>query len=254
MPDEYALIGGSARMASLRREIAVAARSDAKVLITGESGVGKEIAARALHQSGIRRQRPFHAINCASLPDTLLESELFGHVRGSFSGADRDRQGILESTHRGTVLFDQIGDSSARMQGLLLRFVQSGEIQRIGDDGFGRHVDVRVIATTHRKLLEEVAAGQFRLDLYYRLNVIPLHVPPLRERIDDVPALLDHFVTKYCDRYSAPRPTIGARVMTAFMGYHWPGNVRELQNAAERLVVTGGPARLQLDGLTVQVA
>jgi two-component system nitrogen regulation response regulator NtrX len=254
MPDENELIGSSAKMACLRREIAAAARSDAKVLITGESGAGKEIVARTLHQSSVRRRRPFCAINCASVPDTLLESELFGHVRGSFSGADRDRMGILEAARRGTVLFDEIGDSSARLQGLLLRFMQSGEIQRIGDDGCGRHADVRVMATTHRNLPDEVADGRFRLDLYYRLNVIPLHVPPLRERIEDVPAILDHFVAKYSTQHDTPRPTISARLMTAFMGYHWPGNVRELQNAAERLVVTGEQTRLQLEGLTVQVA
>ena len=160
------LVGSSPAMASLRQEIAVAAKSSAKVLITGESGVGKDLTARVLHWQSTRRSQPFRAINCSSVPDTLLESELFGHLRGSFTGAVRDHQGVFESAHGGTVVLDEIGDSSPRMQGLLLRFLQFGELQKVGESGSARHVDVRVVATTQRDLLEQVSEGEFRLDLY----------------------------------------------------------------------------------------
>jgi DNA-binding NtrC family response regulator len=233
------LVGSSPAIANLRREIAVAAKSSAKVLITGESGVGKDLTARVLHWQSTRRSRPFRAINCASVPDTLLESELFGHVRGSFTGAVRDQQGVFESAHGGTVMLDEIGDSSPRMQGLLLRFLQFGELQRIGETRSARCVDVRVVATTQSDLLDRVRAGDFRLDLYYRLNVIRIHVPPLRERIEDLPTLVEHFIAAFADQYQVPPPSIGPEEMAWLAMYQWPGNVRELRNVVERFIIRG---------------
>jgi transcriptional regulator with GAF, ATPase, and Fis domain len=217
--------------------VAVAAKSDAKVLITGESGVGKELLARVLHQSSSRRWKPLRAINCAAVSDELLESELFGHVRGSFTGAVRDHQGIFEAASGGTVILDEIGESSARMQALLLRFLQFGELQRVGDAGAVRHIDVRVVTTTHLNLRTLIAQGEFRLDLFYRLNVIAIHVPPLRERAEDIPALLEHFTTKFCRLHRLQPPPIGRDAMVWLKEYSWPGNVRELRNVAERFVI-----------------
>ena len=247
---ECELVGSSAAMVNLRRDIAVAAGSNTKVLITGESGVGKDITARAIHQRSTRRSRPFRAINCSSVPDTLLESELFGHLRGSFTGAVRDHQGIFESAHRGTVVLDEIGDSSARMQGLLLRVLQFGELQRVGESGPSRLVDLRIVATTQRNLLEQVSAGEFRLDLYYRLNVIRIHVPPLRDRIEDLPSLVEHFITMLSDQHQMPCPALGPDEMAWLAAHPWPGNVRELRNVVERFVITGelGPMNPSLDG------
>jgi DNA-binding NtrC family response regulator len=241
---ECELVGSSPAIADLRRAIAVAAKSTTKVLITGESGVGKELTARVLHNWGPRRSKAFRAINCSSVPDTLLESELFGHVRGSFTGAVRDHQGIFASTDGGTVVLDEIGDSSARMQGLLLRFLQFGELQRIGEAGWGRQVDVRVVATTRRNLRERIAEGEFRLDLYYRLNVIGIHVPPLRDRVQDIPELIDHFAARFSEQYQMPGPVIDREAMAWLTSYNWPGNVRELRNIVERFVITGKPGGL----------
>jgi transcriptional regulator with GAF, ATPase, and Fis domain len=230
------LIGSSPAMTRLRQDVVTAAKSSAKVLITGESGVGKELVARAIHCAGPRRLRPLRPVHCAGVPDALLESELFGHLRGSFTGAVRDHQGVFETAHGGTVVLDEIGDSSARMQALLLRVLQFGELQRIGDSR-ARHVDVRIMATTGRNLRELIAEGEFRLDLYYRLNVISVRVPPLRERAEDIPALLDHFMTIFSLEHCLPSPCIGAETMAWLKAYRWPGNVRELRNLAERFVI-----------------
>jgi transcriptional regulator with GAF, ATPase, and Fis domain len=241
-------------MARLRRDIAVAARSNAKVLITGESGAGKDLVARIIHDRGPRRSRPFRAIACSSVPDTLLESELFGHLRGSFTGAIRDHRGVFECAHSGTVVLDEIGDSSARMQGLLLRFLQFGELQRIGESGSGTCVDVRVIATTNRNLLERVGVGAFRLDLYYRLNVIPIHVPPLRERLTDLPPLVEHFLARFSEEHHMACAPLGPE-MAWLAKHHWPGNVRELRNVIERFVIRGelGPIQSETrDGVGVR--
>jgi transcriptional regulator with GAF, ATPase, and Fis domain len=231
------MVGSSPAMVRLRQEIAVAAKSNSKVLITGESGVGKELVAHVLHQRSGRRLRPIRAINCLSVPDSLLESELFGHVRGSFSGAVRDHQGIFESARGGTVVLDEIGESSPRMQALLLRFLQFGELQRIGESGWTRRVDVQIVATTRRNLRESIAEGEFRLDLYYRLNVIGIHVPPLRQRPEDIPELLEHFTARFSQQHGLPCPPIGTEAMAWLQTYSWPGNVRELRNVAERFVV-----------------
>ena len=231
------ILGSSPAIEKLRDDISYAARADAKVLITGESGAGKELVARGIHGASVRSGGPFMAINCAGIPETLLESELFGFVRGSFTGAYRDRAGLLESGHRGTVFLDEVGEMTLRMQGLLLRFLETGEIQRIGADRMVQRLDVRIIAATNRPLATEVEEKRFRSDLYYRLNVIHMVVPPLRDRRDDVPVLLAHFLDAYGRRYTAPVPEVTPEAMLLLQDYAWPGNVRELKNVVERLIV-----------------
>jgi transcriptional regulator with PAS, ATPase and Fis domain len=233
--DEF--IGISPAVRTIRAEIEYAASCSAKVLITGESGVGKEVASRLIHQLGDRAQASFLAINCVGVPESLLESELFGHVRGSFTGAHRDRPGLLEMAHRGTLFLDEVADMGLRMQGVLLRFLETGEIQRVGSDRTQPRLDVRVIAATNRDPLQYVASKQFREDLYYRLNVIDITIPPLRARREDIPVLFDHFIQRCSDHHRVPRPTFGSDVLQAIQGYEWPGNVRQLRNAVERLVV-----------------
>src|SRR5438034_2503244 len=190
-------MGDSLPLIELKDEIERVARSDAKVLVTGESGVGKELVAREIHRRSLRASRPFVPVNCAGLPETLLESELFGHVKGSFTGAYRDKPGKLETAHEGTVFLDEVGEMSLRMQGLLLRFLETGELQKVGADQMGRAVNVRVIAATNRPLSGLIAQGLFREDLFYRLNVIHLIVPPLRERKEDIPAMVDYFLRRF---------------------------------------------------------
>jgi len=233
--DEF--IGISPAVRTIRAEIEYAASCSAKVLITGESGVGKEVASRLIHQLSDRAQAPFMAINCVGVPESLLESELFGHVRGSFTGAHRDRPGLLEMAHRGTLFLDEVADMGLRMQGVLLRFLETGEIQRVGADRTQPRLDVRVIAATNREPLQYVASKQFREDLYYRLNVIDITIPPLRARREDIPVLFDHFIQRCSEHHRVPRPTYGADVLEAIQAYEWPGNVRQLRNAVERLVV-----------------
>src|SRR5687768_4527603 len=191
------LVGKSPQIQALQVEIDRVARSDAKVLITGESGVGKEMVSRSIHYGSPRATMPFAPVNCAGLPETLLESELFGHVQGSFTGAYRDKPGKLESAHMGTVFLDEIGEMTLRMQGLLLRVLETGELQKVGADGAGRVVNVRVVAATNRDLREMIKQGTFREDLFYRLNVIHIVVPPLRERRQDIPALVDQFLRQF---------------------------------------------------------
>src|SRR3990170_3086530 len=191
------LIGTSWLMTNLLQEVERVARSDAKVLITGESGVGKELVAQAIHVGSPRAERPFVPVNCAGVPETLLESELFGHVRGSFTGAYRDKAGKLELADGGALFLDEIGEMSLRMQGLLLRFLETGELQKVGTDRAARAVDVRIIAATNRILRDLIAQGQFRDDLFYRLNVVHLVVPPLRERKEDIPGLVQHFLDAF---------------------------------------------------------
>jgi transcriptional regulator with PAS, ATPase and Fis domain len=208
-----------------------AAASPAKVLITGESGAGKDVVARHLHFHSSRRLAPFVAVNCAGLTETLLESELFGHVKGSFTGAIRDKRGKLQLAHRGTLFLDEVGEMSLRMQALLLRFLENGEIQAVGSDQAQARVDVRVVAATNRNLSEFVSSGQFREDLLYRLNVIHLVVPPLRERPEDVRALVEFFLER-----AERRLTLSDDALRAMMRYRWPGNVRELMNVVEQLL------------------
>src|SRR5690348_13799621 len=198
------VIGRSPVMVALQDEIDRVARSDAKVLVTGESGVGKELVARSVHTKSPRSNRAFVAVNCAGLPETLLESELFGHVKGSFTGAYRDKPGKFETADNGTMFLDEIGEMTLRMQGLLLRFLETGELQKVGADRVQGRVNVRVIAATNRNLREMITEGTFREDLFYRLNVIHLVVPPLRERREDIPALIDHFMVRFTHNNGHP--------------------------------------------------
>jgi transcriptional regulator with PAS, ATPase and Fis domain len=247
------LIGTSGVIAELSQEIDRIARSDAKVLITGESGVGKELVAHAIHQRSPRAQRPMVAVNCAGLPETLLESELFGHVKGSFTGAYRDKQGKLEIADGGTIFLDEIGEMTLRMQGLLLRFMETGELQKVGADRANGRVNVRVIAATNRNLRDMIAEGTFREDLFYRLNVIHLTVPPLRERREDIPGLVGHFLTQFTRNNGTPVHNISPQALDLLAAYSWPGNVRELENVIERLVVTGRNETVAVDDLPMEV-
>jgi transcriptional regulator with PAS, ATPase and Fis domain len=251
--DGAELIGTSAQMLELRNELDRIARSDAKVLITGESGVGKELVARAIHSTGPRADRPFVPVNCAGLPETLLESELFGHVKGSFTGAYRDKPGKLEAADQGTIFLDEVGEMTLRMQGLLLRFLETGELQKVGADRVGRTVDVRVIAATNRNLQDMIAQGLFREDLFYRLNVIHFWVPPLRERRDDIPQMIDHFLQRFTRGNGCVVRGFENDAFAALTEYSWPGNVRELENVIERLVVTSRHEMVRLDELPPEV-
>ena len=237
LPTLPQFIGSSAATHEILQEIECAARSDAKVLITGESGVGKEVVAQLIHHKSRRHQASLVAINCAGVPDTLLASELFGHVRGSFTDAYRDKQGWLEQAHRGTIFMDEIGEMSLQMQALLLRFLESGEIQRVGSDRASTVVDVRIIAATNRRLVDQIAASEFRSDLFYRLNVIHIEIPPLRERRDDIPAFLEHFRQQFSETYRVAPPRLSEEAMAQLTAAPWPGNVRQLRNIIERLVV-----------------
>ena len=220
----------SPQMSELLKFAERAASSDAKVLITGESGVGKDVIARHIHTNSLRRQKEFVPVNCAGVTETLLESELFGHVKGSFTGAYRDKVGKLRLADLGTLFLDEVGEMSVRMQALLLRFLENGEIQAVGSDAAHHIVHVRVIAATNRNLTEMVGAGTFREDLLYRLRVIHLHVPPLRERVEDIRPLAMHFFAR-----SGRLITLTEEAWKLLERYRWPGNVRELQNVVEQM-------------------
>jgi two-component system response regulator HupR/HoxA len=222
---------------------------DTTVLLLGETGTGKELFANLIHVNGPRRAKPFVAQSCGALPDTLLESELFGHARGAFTGATGERKGLFEEADGGTIFLDEVGETSPAMQLRLLRVLQEGEVRRVGGTGT-RRVDVRVIAATNADLEADVAAGRFRRDLYYRLNVFPIHLPALRERAEDIPALAEHFLRQACRRARRAVPAVGPDALPLLRGYPWPGNVRELENEIERAVALAddgralGPAHL----------
>ncbi len=250
------LVGQSPLLFEIKEEVARVARSDAKVLVTGESGAGKELVAEALHEASSRCNGPFVAVNCAGLPETLLESELFGYVKGSFTGAFRDKPGKLEVAHGGTVFLDEIGEMTLRMQGLLLRFLETGELQKVGAFGESKSVNVRVITATNRRLRDMVTQGLFREDLFYRINVIQLVVPPLRERKEDIPLLVEHFVQQSVSNpHSQGRASLEFMpdAMTAMMDYAWPGNIRELRNVVERLVVNGRSGLVTVEELPPEI-
>jgi transcriptional regulator with GAF, ATPase, and Fis domain len=252
-PLEARLIGRSEAIQRVESEIECAARSDAKVLITGETGVGKEVAARLIHHSSQRSGSPLVTLNCAGLPDSLLESELFGHMRGSFTGAYRDKPGLLEMAPNGTVFLDEVGEMSPRMQVVLLRFLETGEIQRVGSDRSHTRVNVRVITATNRDLQEQIATGGFREDLYFRLNVIRLTIPPLRERCEDVPVLVQYFLSSYARQHRSEVSGVSADAMDALVAYRWPGNVRELKNVVERMVLKASGASVRFHELPPEV-
>src|SRR5688572_1367801 len=247
------LVGTSPAMVDLKLEIERVSRSDAKILITGESGCGKELVANAVHSGSSRANREFVAVNCAGLPESLLESELFGHVKGSFTGAYRDKLGKLELADLGTMFLDEIGEMTLRMQGLLLRFLETGELQKVGADRVVGRVDVRVIAATNRNLRDMIGQGTFREDLFYRLNVIHLVVPPLRERKEDIPDLANHFLRHFTKSGAYIAREIAPDAMLALVQYPWPGNVRELENVIERLAVTAGTETVGAEHLPVEI-
>jgi two-component system response regulator AtoC len=215
------------------------------VLITGESGTGKELIARAIHENSPRRGKPFIAINCGAIPETLMESELFGHKKGAFTDASRDKKGLFEEASGGTLFLDEVGDLPLHLQVKLLRALQEQTIRRVGDE-HDIAIDVRVISATLRDLEEEVAQGRFRDDLLYRLNVIGIHLPALRERPEDITVLIDHFITKHSKRLGMPEKKLPAEVLKILMEYSWPGNARELENCLERALVLS-------DGDTIEV-
>ncbi len=232
----HRMIGKSRSMQAIYRLIEDVSDYDATVLITGESGTGKELVARAVHDSGGRRFKPFVTVNCSALAETLLESELFGHVKGAFTGAIRDHIGRFQAADGGTLLLDEIGDTSPVIQLKLLRMLQEKEFERVGDSTPIR-VDVRVIACTHQDLKEKVRRGEFREDLYYRLHVLEIKMPPLRERMDDLPILMTHFIARFEQKFNLTVDSVADDVIQAFLSYHWPGNVRELEHCIERAVI-----------------
>lgn len=231
------LIGRSASMRELFDTLGLVANSSATVLIQGESGTGKELVARTVHQLSYRREKPFVVIDCGSLPETLLESELFGHMKGAFTGATANKRGLFEEADGGTIFLDEIADTTPTFQAKLLRALQEGEIKRVGGNQPIK-IDVRVISATNKDLCELVKAKTFRQDLYYRLAVLPVHLPPLRERRDDIPLLVQHFVAVSCARHGQPRRQVSDDVLHGLSQAEWPGNVRELQHYIERAVVT----------------
>ena len=231
------LLGESPALVELRRDIQAAARTEAKVLILGETGVGKEVVAQLIHAQSARVGRSFVAVNCSGIPETLLESELFGHVRGSFTGAYRDKPGLVRQADHGTLFLDELGEMSLRMQAVLLRFAETGEIQPIGSDAVTGRTDVRLITATNRDLRRQIEGGQFREDLYYRLNVIQIAVPPLRHRADDILLLLRYYLQRASEAHRLPEPELTPEAEQLLVRYQWPGNIRELKNMTERLVV-----------------
>lgn len=230
------VIGASDPMNALMEQVYKVGPVKARVLITGESGTGKELVARAIHEASDRNEAAFVKVNCAAIPRELIESELFGHEKGSFTGATAQKKGLFEVANGGTILLDEIGDMNLDAQAKVLRVLQSGELMRVGGQA-PIMVDVRVLAATHRNLQELVAGGEFREDLYFRLNVVPLHVPPLRDRPGDVPALAEHFIAEACRDNGLSLKTIAAGAIEALQKHSWPGNVRELRNVIERMVI-----------------
>ena len=238
------IVGRSPKLAQALTLADKVARHPSTVLVTGESGTGKELIARHIHDASPRASRPFVAVNCAAIPEALLESELFGHAKGAFTGATAERQGLFEEANEGTLFLDELGDLPISLQVKLLRALQEGEVRRVGDNA-SRTVDVRVVAATARDLETDVAEGRFRSDLYYRINVMRIHLPALRERSEDVPELVRHFVDRFNRRLGLHVTGVSATAMRALVEYPWPGNVRELENVVERaMVLTDGP---QLD-------
>jgi transcriptional regulator with PAS, ATPase and Fis domain len=251
------IVAVSREMQDVLGIVAQLATTDSTVLITGESGTGKELIARALYAQSVRRHHRFVPINCGAIPETILESELFGHSKGAFTGAVVHKRGLLEEAHGGVLFLDEIGEMPVSMQVRLLRFLQGGEVRRVGETST-RRVDVRLIAATHRSLEQEVAAGRFRQDFYYRINVVGVRIPPLRERIDDIPALADHFLRRTAARLRRPIGGFTSGALQLLQSYAWPGNARELENAIERAVnLASGPLLNEADlpaAVTLQAA
>jgi two-component system response regulator HydG len=248
-----AVVGTSLAWRRTMDVVMQAAPSEATVLLLGESGTGKELLARALHENSTRAKGPFVAINCAAIPESILEAELFGYEKGAFTGAATSREGRFEAAHGGTLFLDEIGEISRHVQVKLLRVLQEGEIERLGAGGKPRRIDIRLLAATNVNLGEEVKAGRFREDLFYRLNVIPVHVPPLRDRRDDVPLLVQHFVQVYADKNAKQITGCTPAALAKLVDYPWPGNVRELENAIERAVVLTRSPMIDEDALPREI-
>ncbi|MFL5581734.1 MAG: sigma-54-dependent transcriptional regulator [Gemmatimonadaceae bacterium] len=239
----YEMVGRSYAIKSLLDRVEKVASTPARVLVTGENGTGKELVARAIHRQSQRAKGPFVEVNCAAIPTELIESELFGHMKGSFTGAISDRPGKFEIADKGTLFLDEVGDMSLAAQAKVLRVLQDGVVTRIGGSK-PVQVDVRVVAATNKRLEEEIAAGRFREDLYYRLNVVPLHAPPLRERKEDIPLLVAHFLTQLSEREGVAPRAVEPAALQRLAEYDWPGNVRELRNTVERLLILAPGPRI----------
>ena len=242
------MIGSSMALARVLKQIALVAPTSAPVLVLGESGTGKELVARGIHEQSPRYHRPIIKVNCASIPRELFESEFFGHVKGAFTGALRDRAGRFQAADGGTLFLDEIGEISLELQAKLLRVLQDGQFESVGDERT-RTVDVRVIAATNRDLAREAASGRFRQDLFYRLSVFPITVPPLRERLEDIPQLAAHFAEYAAGRFGTPSPRLSLAALRRLQNYDWPGNLRELQNVIEREVILAKGSMLRFDDL-----
>jgi two-component system response regulator PilR (NtrC family) len=242
------IVGRSPLMLSVFTMIETIARTGSTVLITGESGTGKELAARAVHYNSPRRDHPFVALNCGALPETLLESELFGHMRGAFTGADTNKKGLIEVAQRGTIFLDEIGEMAPPMQVKLLRVLQERRFRRLGGTE-EVPADIRIVAATNQDLQKGVAEGRFREDLFYRINVIPIHLPPLRDRVEDIPLLAEHFLQKYTAQMEKPVRSISQEAQEWLCAYPWPGNVRELENVIERAVALEATPSILPDSL-----
>ena len=234
--EQWEIVGESSKILELKDKIAKAAASQGRVIIFGESGSGKELVARALHDAGKRKDKAFIEVNCAAIPQELIESELFGHEKGSFTGAFETKKGKFELADGGTLFLDEIGDMTLTTQAKVLRIIETQEFQKVGGSK-NIKVDVRIISATNKNLEEEIQASQFREDLYFRLNVIPIYVPPLRERKDDIPLLVDHFLQNLARQYGQKKKKMSKATLRALIEYDWPGNVRELKNTIERLVI-----------------
>src|SRR5262245_34825453 len=241
------VVGKSPAFQRVLQQIELVAPTSASVLVLGETGTGKEVSARRIHERSLRRDRPLITVNCASIPRDLFESEFFGHVKGAFTGAVRDRAGRFQAADGGTLFLDEIGEIPIELQNKLLRAIQDGQFERVGEERT-RRVDVRIIAATNRDLSQEISSGRFRQDLYYRLSVFPIQLPPLRDRLEDLPELAAHFTKAASARIGVPVASPGRQYLDALRRYEWPGNVRELQNVIERAVIQarGGPLRLEL--------
>jgi len=241
----YRIVGNSVPMKALRQQLAIAAPTNGRVLIFGESGTGKELVAHALHHQSLRNSAPLVEVNCAAIPDELIESELFGHVKGAFTGATQGKIGKLEKADGSTLFLDEVGDMSLKTQAKVLRALEEQRFEPVGSSA-PVSVDVRIIAATNKNLDEEMEKGNFRQDLFYRLNVIPFYVPPLRERVEDVPVLTEHFIQEFSQLYGRKAKEVSPEAMEVLKQYRWPGNVRELKNLVERMVIMTPSGRLEV--------
>ena len=249
----YEIVGESVPMKALRQQLKLMAATNGRVLIYGESGSGKELIARALHSKSARADGPFVEVNCAAIPEELIESELFGHVAGTLAGAQEDKTGKFQRAHGGTLFLDEVGDMSLKTQSKVLRVLDEQRFERVGS-GHETQVDVRVIAATNKDLEAEIEKGNFREDLFYRLNVVPFYVPPLRDRAEDIPLLADHFLREFVSAYGRKSKELTAEAYEALQGYSWPGNVRELRNLMERIVIMNPQVRIDVRHIPLPVS